>query len=1367
MNVKCPNCNKDNLNIGESAIGKNILCCNCGAKFLVESEPSALYPPQSQALASELTLDQVRTLWSGTISSQDNNLELSIKPDAKKVTTSSRLQNNIRVMRVGESEEVKEGDKPNDLDLVDFIGSGGMGVVFRANQKSIDRNVAVKIIKPEIAADEGTRENFIREAMVTGNLEHPNIVPVHELGSLDDGTLFYSMKEVKGTPWKEFLRLKSPAENLDILQKVCDAVAFAHGKGIIHRDLKPENVMLGEYGEVMVMDWGLAVNVNRDAQSTNAEILSEESGHAGTPAYMAPEMASCDYRNIGKRSDIYLLGAILYEIVGGVKPHVGKDVLECLHNAAQNIISECSARGELVDIARKAMATKPEARFLRVKDFQKAIRDYQKHAESIALYESAAEHLKKAQSTSNYELYAQAVFGFKEALKLWPDNLNARLKLADTNQEYAKCAYSKNDLDLAMSLLNSVNMDHVDLIQKVDNAYKDRGRKKKLLRALAYGSGGLAAGIILILLVSVLWIQLERSSAVKARDKAEEALAKMKVAQDSEEVAKQETVKVKEIAGKDKLQLAEEVEKAKAAAGKDKLLLAKEAKTAKESAVQAKQEASKIANTSHKYGYKSALLSAKDKIDKSQFAGATETLNSTTTVKRNIEWGLLKNMCNTDNSAKEFEGQFCAISPDEKIIALLLNKGKSLKICNISGEEVCRFDFDENDNTSYKNNIYKDLEDKPRWSGEPFFSPDGKYLLTGNTIFDLNAGKIMRKLPNIAYQVNYSNPFLFSYDSKYLIVRCHDEIRKNINKENNKTSYSITNSFDWIEVYDLATLKLVWTSTRIEKSSQSSIKVSARGNTVTIEKNVGGKTFKINTDILDLRNGKLLGTLDSNVIALSSEGNMAIGRTSDYKNYVLWDIPNNREIQKIAILDFPSNIEFTSDGKKLFGLSGLSGGGGNPNAPRKAKAVSIYDIDKKETKSIELKDGVFESSRSINIEYMPNDCKYAKFSLSSGPGDSSKIVYDLNAGRIIYQISLGRSKTSAVLLSPTASFGISGDDLKTKLTPIFEMTASFRSPSTFNFYAISPDNKLLIMPDFSKRQGFRQSSFIEDLLICDMETRQVKARINIMEVLKGKDEGIDKMINFINLETVKISDDSGKVIIPVKFTENGPPTLGNYVFSMDTGTLIESKLPATPFSIIMSSTLHFAPGSGNIMKITGTSNPDKTQTLSFADSKSNKEYFSVKQIPAILFILGSAPQSEITGIGAVSYSPDKALIAISNSFYPSLANSIIIYNLKKNQIVSTFAELQKPVLFLEFTKDAKRLIGLAPKQTSSPGGAMNPNNYYGYILTIWDLEINEELLSIEHDFGFPIMSMSLSPDGHQIRFGGNKAEIWTASDWTK
>ena len=145
-----------------------------------------------------------------------------------------------------------------------------MGVVYAARQASIDRTVAIKMLKTDIARDADQREKFLSEAVVTGDLDHPNIVPIYDLGSNETGALFYSMKRVQGTPWMSVIERKSNPENIDILMKVADAVAFAHSRGVIHRDLKPENVMLGDFGEVLVMDWGLALSTGRFPQSRAA-----------------------------------------------------------------------------------------------------------------------------------------------------------------------------------------------------------------------------------------------------------------------------------------------------------------------------------------------------------------------------------------------------------------------------------------------------------------------------------------------------------------------------------------------------------------------------------------------------------------------------------------------------------------------------------------------------------------------------------------------------------------------------------------------------------------------------------------------------------------------------------------------------------------------------------------------------------------------------------------------------------------------------------------------------------------------------------------------------------------------------------------
>ena len=156
-----------------------------------------------------------------------------------------------------------------------------MGVVYSARQASIDRTVAIKMLKNDIASDDEQREKFLSEAVVTGDLDHPNIVPIYDLGSNETGALFYSMKRVQGTPWMSVIDRKSNAENIDILMKVADAVAFAHSRGVIHRDLKPENVMLGDFGEVLVMDWGLAISTAEFPQGGKHHADEQHGRHAG------------------------------------------------------------------------------------------------------------------------------------------------------------------------------------------------------------------------------------------------------------------------------------------------------------------------------------------------------------------------------------------------------------------------------------------------------------------------------------------------------------------------------------------------------------------------------------------------------------------------------------------------------------------------------------------------------------------------------------------------------------------------------------------------------------------------------------------------------------------------------------------------------------------------------------------------------------------------------------------------------------------------------------------------------------------------------------------------------------------------------
>ena len=415
----------------------------------------------------------------------------------------------------------KTGDEPPkslaevpDYELLDIIGEGGMGVVYAAHQSSIARTVAVKMLKPSAKVREEQRDKFISEAVVTGELDHPNIVPIYDLGSNDEGALFYSMKRVRGTPWDKAINQKQLDENLSILLRVADAVAFAHAGGVIHRDLKPENVMLGDFGEVLVMDWGLA-RITPEFAHVDAVYQADSLG--GTPAYMAPEMAKGPVETINKTSDVYLLGAILYEIIGGQPPHSGRDVMQCLMAASQNRIDPIRYDGELKEVALKAMATQQEDRYQTVKDFQEAVRVYQSHSESLVLSAHANQNLQKARASKDYQLFARALYGFQESLALWDANHRARLLLSETQRDYATNALEKGDLDLAASLLDDKHAEHQALIKRIDKARAERNARQRRLRMAKLSVAALLALVVTTITIAFFSVRSQRNKAVVAQ----------------------------------------------------------------------------------------------------------------------------------------------------------------------------------------------------------------------------------------------------------------------------------------------------------------------------------------------------------------------------------------------------------------------------------------------------------------------------------------------------------------------------------------------------------------------------------------------------------------------------------------------------------------------------------------------------------------------------------------------------------------------------------------------------------------------------------------------------------------------------------
>jgi predicted Ser/Thr protein kinase len=289
------------------------------------------------------------------------------------------------------------------------IGRGGMGVVMRAFDRDLQRDVALKLTRADRTAS-GSVARFIEEAQVTGQLSHPNIVPVHELGHEPGGRTFFTMKLVEGRSLAQVMRKLRAGERathekfplsrrLYVFGQLLNCMAYAHDRGVIHRDLKPDNVMLGDYGEVMVMDWGLArvkdhpelvskVTTSR-LQTPGSETL--DGTIIGTPAYMPPEQARGERDNIDQRSDIYSLGAILYEMLALHAPYEAATASELIRKVATEPPPPPSVRnvGALVPrglerIVMKCLEPAQEARFQTVRELQKALESYEEEVEQSA-----------------------------------------------------------------------------------------------------------------------------------------------------------------------------------------------------------------------------------------------------------------------------------------------------------------------------------------------------------------------------------------------------------------------------------------------------------------------------------------------------------------------------------------------------------------------------------------------------------------------------------------------------------------------------------------------------------------------------------------------------------------------------------------------------------------------------------------------------------------------------------------------------------------------------------------------------------------------------------------------------------------------
>ncbi len=409
-----------------------------------------------------------------------------------------------------------QGESAAEYEVLGELGAGNMGVVYRAIQTSLNRELAIKTLRSDVRDPLHDQEMFVSEAVVTANLVHPNIVPIHDLGRTEDGKLFYSMKQVSGISWITVMKLKSLEENLDILMKVCDAVAYAHSRGVINRDLKPENVIVGDFGEVIVLDWGLAVTTP-EFEKRNS-VLIDYRGCAGTPAYMPPELAEDDVSLVCPQSDVYLLGAILFEILEGFPPHLLKS-LQDIHDPDHQFAAVVEAvvnneieedvvnTGELMQIARRAMATFPHERYSSVEEFQEAIREYRITGRAEELLEKALDR-----SNTDYDEFQQSVALFSDALHKWPENRRALRGDKTAREAFARLALKKGDLDLGLEIV--AGRDDEELL-----AMTSKLRKSRRMRSLMKVTWLMLFAAAVVFMV---WNVRERREAEFARQKAEE-----------------------------------------------------------------------------------------------------------------------------------------------------------------------------------------------------------------------------------------------------------------------------------------------------------------------------------------------------------------------------------------------------------------------------------------------------------------------------------------------------------------------------------------------------------------------------------------------------------------------------------------------------------------------------------------------------------------------------------------------------------------------------------------------------------------------------------------------------------------------------
>ncbi|MBI4955390.1 MAG: serine/threonine protein kinase [Myxococcales bacterium] len=427
-----------------------------------------------------------------------------------------------------------------DVELGRVLGEGGMGVVKLARQRTLARDVAVKSVRPGGDAARA-RAQLLLEARVTGALDHPNVVPVHVVLHDADAEPLIVMKRIEGRSWGELLAEapvgpegRDPAaldRHLEILVQVARAVHYAHSKGVIHRDLKPDNVMIGAFGEVYVVDWGIAVSTREDGVP-GLPLARDVREIAGTPEYMAPEMAAGDGASLSPRTDVYLLGAVLHEILTGAPPHEAPTLLARLERAfaSEPPVYPRAVPPTLAAVARRAMSFEPALRQADAGELVGALQDHARHRASTLMSSEAEGRLEaleallanepapagdaadagaRAERTrAVHAVFGECRFGFAQALRLWDGNEAARAGLTRALERMIDFELARGAPTAAESLLAELAAPPAGLVERVRDAVEREAARRAELERVAHDvdtSVGGAAFRVATVVISVAW----------------------------------------------------------------------------------------------------------------------------------------------------------------------------------------------------------------------------------------------------------------------------------------------------------------------------------------------------------------------------------------------------------------------------------------------------------------------------------------------------------------------------------------------------------------------------------------------------------------------------------------------------------------------------------------------------------------------------------------------------------------------------------------------------------------------------------------------------------------------------------------------